>query len=378
MKKLTALILAAVMCMTVFAGTAFAAEETEGFTIGYNFFGPASYALLALANNSEIAIADMGDTANGVSDNYQIEQIIADVENMCNAGCDGLIIWLPVEGLYPTVGEICARYEVPFVLNDKVPQDPEILAQLQENPYYIGGVAPANAVYGELIAQYALDHGYMSTLIATSTVGDPSDTPRLERFVEVYEAGGGEVIDTLYCETTEDGTTKIENSLILNDPEFIYGTGSDWGVAGVNALNNAQIDGIPILTSGLDSQALDYEVQGKIEMINGDFWIAGYFSAILMEAYLHGNQILDEEGNVPLIDDIMPFEVKPEQYELYKAVILDNPVYSQEETEALVNGTYEDFINAVYSYSFEERAAARVADGTIDASLVEAAGITLE
>ena len=97
-----------------------------------------------------------------------------------------------------------------------------------------------------------------------------------------------------------------------------------------------------------------------------------------MEAYLHGNQILDEEGNVPLIDDIMPFEVKPEQYDLYKAVFLDNPVYTQEETQALVNGTYEDFINAVYSYNLEERAAARVADGTIDASLVEAAGITLE
>lgn len=378
MKKLTTLVLTAVMCLGIFAGTALAGEEKESFTVGYNYFGPASYALLALANNSEAAIAYMGDTANGVSDNYQIEQIIADVENMCNAGCDGIIIWLPVEALYTTVGDICARYQVPFVLNDKVPQDPEILASLQENPYYIGGVAPANAVYGEKIAEYALEQGYMTTLIATSTIGDPSDTPRLEKFIEVYEAGGGEVIDTLYCETTEDGAQKIENSLIINDPDFIYGTGSDWGVAGVNALNNAQLDDLPILTSGLDSQALDYEVQGKIEMINGDFWIAGYFSAILMEAYLHGNQILDADGNVPLIDDIMPFEVKPEQFDLYKAIFLDNTPYSQEETEALVNGTYDDFVNAVYSYNLEERAAAKVADGTIDASLAEAAGISLD
>ena len=146
----------------------------------------------------------------------------------------------------------------------------------------------------------------------------------------------------------------------------------------MNALNNAQLDDLPILTSGLDSQALDYEVQGKIEMINGDFWIAGYFSAILMEAYLHGNQILDADGNVPLIDDIMPFEVKPEQFDLYKAIFLDNTPYSQEETEALVNGTYDDFVNAVYSYNLEERAAAKVADGTIDASLAEAAGISLD
>lgn len=77
-----------------FAGIASAGETEEGYTIGYNYFGPASYALLALANNSEYAIEYMGDTAYGVSDNYQIEQIIADVENMCNLGCDGLIIWL--------------------------------------------------------------------------------------------------------------------------------------------------------------------------------------------------------------------------------------------------------------------------------------------
>ena len=377
MKKLVAIILTAVMSLSIFAGAAFAEESGDGFNIGINYFGPASYALLALKNNSEVVAGYMGDTATSVSDNYQIEQIVADVENLCNSGCDGLIVWLPVEALYTTVGDICAQYEVPFVLNDKIPQDPEILAALEENPYYIGGIAPANAVYGEDIANYALEQGYMTTLIATSTIGDPSDTPRLEAFKEIYEAGGGEILDTLHCESTEDGTSKIENSLIINEPEFIYGTGSDWGIAAVNALNNSDM-AIPVVTSGLDAQALEYEAQGKIEMINGDFWIAGYFSAVLLEAYLHGNQLLDENGKVPHIEFIMPFQVPEEQTELFQTIFVDNFCYSQEETEALVNGTYEDLVRAIEEFSIPERAAAKVEDGTIDAALAEAAGISLE
>ena len=373
MKKLLAIVLASAMATTVFAGTAFA----EGHKVGYNYYGAGSYALLSLANNSDYVIQYMGDEAMGTNDNFQAEQIVADIENMCNAGCDGVIVWLPIEALYTTVGEICAKYEVPFILNDKIPSDPEVLAALQENPYYIGAVAPANAVYGEQIAEYALAQGYTSVLIGSSTIGDASDTPRLEAFTAAFEAGGGTVLDTLYIESVDDGTTKFENSLIVNEPDFIYGVGSDHGISAVNALANADLD-IPIVTSGLDSQALEYEAEGKIEMITGDFWVCGTFSAIIMEAYLNGNQMFDADGNVPYIDDVLPFEVPAEQYELYKAVFLDTTPYSAEEIETLANGTYEELLEAIHNYSIEERAAAHVAAGTLDAAVAEAAGITIE
>ena len=134
-KRIIAIIAACAMLVTAFAGIASAEEAGEGFKVGYNYFGAGSYALLSLANNSDYAIAHMGDTPMGTNDNFQIEQIIADVENMCNAGCDGILIWLPVPDLYPTVAEICSKYEVPFVFNDKVP-DPEMHKQFCENPFY--------------------------------------------------------------------------------------------------------------------------------------------------------------------------------------------------------------------------------------------------
>ena len=100
-KRLIALIAACAMLVTAFAGMAAADEAADGesFLVGYNFFGAGSYALLSLANNSEYAIKYLGDETMGVNDNFQVEQIIADVENMCNAGCDGILIWLPAESL---------------------------------------------------------------------------------------------------------------------------------------------------------------------------------------------------------------------------------------------------------------------------------------
>lgn len=364
-KRLIAIIAACAMLVTAFAGIAAADEaaaEGEGFTVGYNFFGAGSFALLSLANNSEYAIKQLGDTPMSTNDNFQVEQIIADIENLCNAGCDGVLIWLPVPDLYPVVAEICAKYEVPFVFNDKVP-DEEMHAALSENPFYVGAVGADNPAYGEAIADYAIEQGYTSVLIATATLGDPTDTPRLEAFKEKFEAAGGEILDTLNCENIDDATSKIENSLIVNDPDFIYGTGSDFGIAAVNALNNQDmLEDVAVLTSGLDSQAVEYRMEDKIDFLNGDFWACGYYATILLEAYLHGNQMLDADGNIPYVNNVQPFLFTPEDYELYQQIFLNEDPemtpYLPEETKAFVEGSYDDLLAAMQSYSIEERAAA--------------------
>ncbi len=361
---------------TADSGTSGESGGEGEFTVGYNYYGSGSYALLSLANNSKYAIEYMGDTAMGTDDNFSVESMVSDIENMINAGCDGVIVWLPVDSLYLTVADICEEYEVPFVLNDKIPSDSEILAELKENPYFIGAVSPANAIYGEAIAEYALSQGYKSCIVSTAGVGDPSDTPRLEAFQEAFEAGGGQILDILYADSSDGAQQQIEDSLVANpNPDFIYGTGSDYGIGAVGALSNAGNTETAVLTSGLDSQVLQYAADGKIEMVNGDFWVAGYFSAVIMEAYLHGNQLLDADGNVPYIDDIEPFDVPATAIDAYQKCFVDETCYSEEETQALANGTYDEFMDAVNSYSFKERVEKKLADGTITAEEAATAGV---
>lgn len=405
-KRLLSLLLAALMVVCMFAGcgnsssgqsgtgngagTNSGTQATSGnnessdasaagdIKVGYNYFGSGSYALLSLANNSKYAIEAIGDTAQGVDDNFSVEAMVSDIENMINAGCNGVIVWLPADALYLTVADICADHKVPFVLNDKIPSDSAILDELRQNPYFVGAVSPANDVYGTSIAEYALSQGYQTCIVSTAAVGDPSDTPRLEAFQAAFTAGGGTILDILHADSSDGAPQQIEDALVANpNPDFIYGTGSDYGTAAVTALANAGNTTAAVLTSGLDSQVLEYEADGKIQMVNGDYWVAGYFSAVLLLNYLHGNPIKDASGNVPVIDDIEPFVVPTEALDIYKKCFIDEYCYSAEETQAMIGLSYDQFIQTVGEYSLENRVQAKYTAGKVTADEVTAAGFTV-
>ena len=123
--------------------TGFTPENT--YKIGYNYYGPGAYSITTLANNQEYVIQCFGSESQSVSDDFQVDKIVQDIENMISAGCDGLIVWLPADNLYQTVINMCEEAQIPYVFADKVPSDPDIIAQLQESEYFAGAVGPANA-----------------------------------------------------------------------------------------------------------------------------------------------------------------------------------------------------------------------------------------
>ena len=365
-----------------------AAGETEptseeGYTIGINCFGSSSYALLTLANNSEAVFTVYGDGTIVSDDNYQVDKIVQDIENMIATGVDGLVIWLPADSLYESVAQICEENQVPFVLNDKIPSDETVAEKIKENPYFAGAVSPANAVYGEQIAQYVLDQGYTSGIISSSSVGDPSDSPRLDAFKEAFEAGGGTIEDELHADAADAAQGQIEDSLIAHpDVDFIYGIGSDFGIAACAVLENQGNTDIKVLTSGLDSEALNLLESGQLELLSGDNWISGIMSAIVLENFIDGNPLKDADGNVPYIEDIQPFTLEADQIPLFRECFIDNFCYTDDEinnmrTKNNADFDYDIFMNEVNSFSFEERAKALCEAGVVTEEELTEAGISL-
>ena len=332
---------------------------TGSFKIGYNFFGPGSYALDTLADNQQVVIDAFGNESQAISDDFQVDKIVQDIENLISSGCNGLIIWLPADNLYQTVIDKCTEAKVPFVFADKVPADPAIKEALMGNEYFAGAVGPANAEYGTLIAEYALDKGYKSCIISTGAQGDPTDTPRIEAFTEAFEAGGGTVEQVVYTDSQDNIQPYTENALIAYpDVDFVYGTGSDFGIGACAAIENQGLDA-KVLTSGLDSGALDLlSAGGPMEFVNGDFWVSGTMATVLLQNYLNGNPIKDADGNPVWIDNIMPFEVSPEVYDDFKATFVDGDFYTADEIRAMDGISYDDFMNIINSYSLEDRVAA--------------------
>ncbi len=356
-------------------------ESTDGYTIGINNFGASSYVLTTLANNSVKVLEVYGDKTTLTDDNFQVDKLVQDVENLISTGIDGLVVWIPADNVYGKIADLCEKNKIPFVLNDKIPSDPAIADKIKKNPYFAGAISPANAVYGKQMAEYALGKGYKTCIITSSTVGDASDSPRLAAFKETYEGGGGKIIDELHADSGDAAYGQIEDSLVANpDVDFIYGVGSDFGTTACQVLENQGITDIPVITSGFDSTAIDLLENKQLEVLSGDNWVSGIMSAVLLRNFIDGNAIKDADGNPPYVTDIQPFNLTSEQVPLFRKGFIENFCYTDDEIKQMLvknnpDFGYDDFMNAIKNYSFEERAKALEKAGVVTADDLTAAGI---
>lgn len=349
--------------VSVFADGDFTPETT--YKIGYNYYGQGSYALTTLANNEEYVMKAFGNEIVATSDDFQVDKIVQDIENMIASGCDGLAIWLPADALYPTVIDMCEKAKVPYVFVDKVPSDEAVIEQLKSAEYFAGAVGPANAEYGTLIAEYAIEQGYESCIVVTGAQGDPTDTPRIDAFTEKFEEAGGKVEEVVYCEGVDTIQPNAENSLTAHQVDFVYGVGSEYGASAANAVLNLGLDS-KVLTSGLDSAVLEMlnDESNPVEFVNGDYWISGVMAIVALQNYLDGTPLKDADGNMVFVDDIMPFQVSSDEYQNFIDTFIDNFCYSESEIQAMsgkynADFTYDTFLEAINNYSLEERMAAK-------------------
>lgn len=375
MKKILSIVLA--LCMIAALGATSALADSS-IKIGYNYFGTGGYSLAALANQSQVVLDYCGDESTSTDDQFSVENIITDVENMISSGCDGVIIWLPAEPLYKVVGQMCEDAGVYFVLNDKVPQTQEVRDFLNSCEYFAGAVAPANAEYGAAMANYALDQGWKTCIATSSAEGDASDQPRLDAFKKVFEAAGGEILAEVHSDTTADSLPNIQDALIACDePDFIYGVGSDYAITACTALEDYPMYDTQVITSGLDKEALGLLLDDTCPLvtINGDYWIAGYFSAVILQNACEGNKLTDAEGKAIWVDDIMPFEVSETSYPLYEKYFLNESVYTKDETVAMIGISYDEMMTIIHDYSLENRLMAKNAAGIISDAEMQEAGL---
>lgn len=392
--KVVNLLIVLVMCLSiVFTGCS--SKESEGskvdtgveevadtYKIGLNYMTSSSYVLVTLRDNSVKVIEGFGGEALAIDDEASPEKIISDIENLISAGCNGVIVWALTDEMFLPISELCERAKVPFVLNDKVPIDEEILKTLKENPYFAGGIGPANDVYGESAADYAIAKGYKTCIISSGDVADPTDAPRIKAFRAKYEAAGGKVLTEINS-TLSDMQDKADNMLIANpNPDFVYAVGPDYSNAACDALAKYPDFDTVVLSSGLDRSSLDRlaDKNSPLKFVNGDNWVAGSYSAVVLQNWLDGTPFLDEKGESIVFTNIMPFSVPAEKYDLFKKFFIDEFMFTETEINNMSQTnnpdfTYEVFVEKMTNFSLDSVVLQRYADGKVTNAELEAAGI---
>lgn len=349
--------------------------------VGYNYFGAGAYSLNTLSNNIKIVSDAVGQESLAIDDQFSVEQIVSDVENMINSGCDGVAAWLVADALVPTISSMCSDAGVYLSLSDKVPSDQGVIDTLKANEYFAGACGPDNDVYGEQLATYALKQGWKTCIITSSSVGDASDTPRLEAFKKIFKAGGGVIVDELHADQQQDALAQIQDSMTANgEVDLIYGTGSDYAVYACTALEDHPDWNTKVITSGLDKSALALlnDKNSPMEIITGDYWISGFFAAIFLQNALEGNVLRDTDGNAIWVDDVQPFEVTPEKYPLYEKYIMNQNVYTDEEIKAMIGISYDDMMKIIKDYNLDNRLMAKFEAGIISADEMKGAGYNVD
>ncbi len=354
---------------------------TYSYKIGYNQFTTGDFALDALGNNTATAIELLGGESQQAIDGTSIEQIVTDVENMISAGCDALVLWLPVESLYLTIADICEDAGVYWTLADKVPTDEDILNDLYEYEYFAGGIGPDNHAYGANLAEFALDQGWSSGIILAPGVGDATGTPRAEGFREVFEAAGGVIMDEAHTDDANEAVTKAEDMYLAygDQIDFVFGTGaSTFGTAALTVLEKYEDHDVKIICGDLDQTILNsMATEDYVVADAGDYWVAGALATVMVVNALEGNMWTDEDGNALVSEAVPSFSVPAEQLDLFNNYVVGNPLFSAEELSAMIGIDVDTFMDIVTNYNLEDRLMVKYEAGEISAEEMEAGGISV-
>lgn len=348
------------------------------FKIGYNQLVTGDYALDSLANNMKTAIEAAGHEAMGVVAGGNIDQMVTDVENMIAAGCEGLVLWLPIEAQVLTVAEMCESAGVYWVMADKVPGS-ELLETLKEYKYFAGGIAPDNYSYGVALAEYALSQGWSSCYIQAPGIGDATATPRIQGFRDVFEAAGGTIFDEAHTDDSNEAVTQAENLYLTyhDKADFILCTGaSTFGTAALTILQKYSDHDLPILTGDLDQTILaSMASEDYVEVCTGDYWVCGALGAVMCVNALENGVWTDGNGDAAVITDVPAFSVPSTQLELFNKYIAGNQLFSAAEIRNMVDGDLDNFKSWVNSFDLVSRFQSKNADGIISDDEMAAAGL---
>ena len=353
----------------------------DGFLIGYNQLVTGDFALESLAANTKYGIEGLGNRSMCVIAGGAVEQTVTDVENMITAGIDGLVLWLPIDSLYLTVAEMCESAGVYWVLCDKVPTDPALLAQLNEYEYFCGGITPDNYSYGVAMAEYALSQGWSKAYVQAPGIGDATGTPRMAGFKDTFEAGGGQILGEAHTDDANEAVTQAEDLYLAygDEVDCILATGAaTFGSAALNILQKYNDHRVKILAGDLDQTILNsMATDDYVAMDTGDFWVCGTFASVMLINALNGNMLRDADGNAAIISNVPAFGVPAAYLDLFNKYIVGSPLFSNEELETMIGVSTSEMENIVASYSLESRFQSKYEQGIISADEMAAAGITV-
>ncbi len=300
---------------------------TASYNIGVNTWGSGVPILDAFGDNAEYALTSLGNTTMRASDDFTPDKETANVQNFCAAGVNGIALQAAGVTNLLQMGDICMDAKVPFVLFTFIGEEPDRVKLQDNNPYYVGCIDADMVTDGMEVAQMAIDDGCTTAVIIGGNIGDNNMDQRSEGFRQAFEAGGGTILSEARCTDASECPTKAEDMLsAYKEAECLYAMVGDYIPGSLSAIDKLGLTGgINVYMSCVDKTSAEYIKDGTIKAGNDGIMLASLIAPTLLQNYLDGHPILDENGKAPHLQT-HPFAVNKDNVDAYMSVFTTDGV----------------------------------------------------
>ena len=384
-KRLGALLLAGTMTASMLvgcgAGAASGAAPADGSSAGGAAAADGNIKIgVSIWSSTDVLgsqckkIVDKAAKANGVEVQYVdqghvSEQVTASVEQLCAAGCKGIIICNSADSEMTSAINTCTEqgvYIAQFFRIISKENSPEVYQTACNSKYYVGAVHEDEETNGYTLVNLLLKKGDRKIGLEAWTVGDATFQLRwkgYQRAIEEWNAANpndqATLTEPVYANTSSEEGASAALSLYNSNPGMdaliVAGGGGDPLVGSIGAYANEGLTGkIDVVSTDFLDDLADQLKSGGMPAESGGHFCDPLFAFFLVLNAVKGNYV-KEEGTFGY-EILFPYLYvsSPDDYANYEKYFVNDDPYTEEEMVEMASYSFEDLSKAASNLSIDD------------------------
>ena len=369
-KKVTSIILSAAMAASMLGVNAVPAMAEEPIKIGVSIWSSTD----VLGSQCKL-ILDAAAEALGVEVQYVdqgnvSEKVTASVDQLCAAGCQGIVICNSADTEMTSAIATCndkGVYLAQFFRIISEEANPDIYELAKASDYYVGAVHENEPENGEKLVNILLEKGCRNIGLIGWEQGDATWLGRWEGYqagVDKWNEANPDdqavLSEPQYAGTTSEGGAKAADALMSADPDLDAlipaGGGGEPLQGAISAVEKAGKTGeIAIVSTDFLPDLGERLENGSMAGESGGHYCDPLFAFMMVYNAIKGNYT---EFGGKFNEILFPYlyVASPEDYADYEKYFVDQLPYTQDELKAMADLSFDELSEAAAKLSIEDAA----------------------
>ena len=371
-KLISAVLTASMIGSLAFSAVPAHAEiENKDITIGVSIWSSTDVLGSKCKEILDAAADALGVNVQYVDQGHVSEQVTASVDQLCAAGCQGIIICNSADSEMMSAINTCNNegvYLAQFFRIISEEANPDIYELAKASEYYVGAVHENEPENGEHLVNILLEKGCRNIGLIGWEQGDATWLGRWQGYqagVDAWNEANPDdpatLSDPQYAGTTSEGGAKAADALMAADPDLDAiipaGGGGEPLQGAISAIEKAGKTGdIAVVSTDFLPDLGERLENGSMAGESGGHYCDPLFAFMMVYNAIKGNYT-DFAGTFN--DVLFPYlyVASPEDYEGYETYFVDQLPYTADELVAMSEQSLDELAETAAKLSIEDAAA---------------------